>query len=477
LVVGLLHSIEEVRESGWREGSSGNAKGFRGDICRTHRTGGQMVTKLESLTLRAREDPKCQFTSLAHLLSEDFFKECFRELKRDKASGIDGVTVQEYGVNLEENLKDLVGRMKAKRYRPQPVRRVYIPKLDGSKRGLGIPAVEDKIVQMGIKRILEAIFEVDFMGVSYGFRPNRSCHNALDVLDKTIMTKPINYVVDMDIERFFDTIDHGWLMKCLRERIIDTSLLRLIVRFLKAGVMEEGKYLEVDRGTPQGGVISPILANIYLHYILDLWFERVVKKQLTGYAQLVRYCDDFIVCFQRGNEAKAFEEMVKERLGKFGIKIAEGKSRVIGFGRYEWEKAQREGGKVATFDFLGFTHYCDKTRRGKFKLGRKTSSQQFRQKMKAVNQWLKRVRSQVTLAEWWKVYRLKLLGHYRYYGISGNMPALRRFFRETSALAFKWINRRSQKKSFTYAQYCSFKKYNPLPEPKIYHLNYTLSSC
>jgi RNA-directed DNA polymerase len=476
LAVGLLHSIEEVRESGWREGSSGNAKGFKGDICRTHRTGGQVVTKLESLTLRARGDLESKFTSLAHLLSEDFLKECFWELKRDKASGIDGVTVQEYEVNLEDNLKGLVGRLKAKRYRPQPVRRVYIPKPDGGKRGLGIPTVEDKIVQMGIKKILEAIFEVDFMDVSFGFRPNRSCHDALDVLDKTIMTKPINYVVDMDIEKFFDTIDHGWLMRCLRERIRDTSLLRLIGRFLKAGVMEEGKYREVDRGTPQGGVISPILANIYLHYILDLWLEKAVKKQLKGYAQLIRYGDDFIVCFQSSNEARAFEEMLKQRLSKFGLRIAEGKSRVIGFGRYEWEKAQKEGKKVATFDFLGFTHYCDKTRRGKFKLGRKTSIKKFRQKMEAVNQWLKRVRNQVTLAEWWKVFRLKLIGHYRYYGISGNMQALRKFSRESSALAYKWINRRSQKKSFTYAQYCKFKKYNPLPEPKIYHLTYTLSS-
>jgi len=435
-----------------------------------------MVTKLESLTLRAREDPKCKFTSLAHLLSEDFLKECFWELKRDKASGIDGVTVQEYGVNLEENLKGLVERLKAKRYRPQSVRRVYIPKPDGSKRGLGIPTVEDKIVQMGIKKILEAIFEVDFMDVSFGFRLNRSCHDALEVLDKAMMTRPINSIVDMDIEKFFDTIDHGWLMRCLRERIIDTSLLRLIVRFLKAGVMEEGKYIEVDRGAPQGGVISPILANIYLHYILDLWFEKVIKRQLTGYAQLIRYGDDFIVCFQRGDEAKAFEEMLRQRLGKFGLRIAEGKSRVIGFGRYEWEKARREGEKVATFDFLGFTHYCDKTRRGKFKLGRKTSSKKFRQKMKAVNQWLKRVRNQVTLREWWKVFRLKLIGHYRYYGISGNMQALRKFSKETAKFAYKWINRRSQKKSFTYAQYCKFKKYNPLPEPKIYRLTYTLSS-
>lgn len=436
-----------------------------------------MTTKLESLTLRARGDPKCKFTSLAHLLSEEFLKGCFWELKRDKASGIDGVTVQEYEVNLEENLKGLVERLKGKRYRPQPMRRVYIPKPDGGKRGLGIPTVEDKIVQMGIKKILEAIFEVDFMDVSFGFRPNRSCHDALDVLDKTIMTRPINYIVDMDIEKFFDTIDHGWLMRYLRERVIDTSLLRLIVRFLKAGVMEEGKYMEVDRGTSQGGIISPILANIYLHYILDLWFERVVKKQLTGYAQLIRYGDDFIVCFQRGDEAKAFEETLKQRLSKFGLRIAEGKSRVIGFGRREWEKARREGEKVATFDFLGFTHYCDKTRRGKFKLGRKTSSKRFRQKMKVMNQWLKSVRNQVKLAEWWKVLRLKLVGHYRYYGMSGNLQALRKFSRQTSRLAYKWINRRSQKKSFTYAQYLKFKKYNSLPKPKIYHLTYALSSC
>jgi len=312
-----------------------------------------MTTGLASLTLRAREDPKSKFISLAHLLTEDFLRECFWELKRDKASGVDGVSVQVYGVNLEENLKGLVGKLKAKQYRPQPVRRVYIPKPDGSKRGLGIPAVEDKIVQMGIKKILEAIFEVDFMDVSFGFRPNRSCHDALDVLDKTIMTRPVNYVVDMDIEKFFDTIDHGWLMRCLRERIRDTSLLRLIGRFLKAGVMEEGKYIEVNKGTPQGGIISPILANIYLHYILDLWFEKAVKKQFKGYAQLIRYGDDFIVCFQSSREAKDFEEMLGQRLDKFGLRIAEGKSRVIGFGRYEWEKAQQEGKRVASFDFLG----------------------------------------------------------------------------------------------------------------------------
>ena len=435
-----------------------------------------MRTKLMSLTLRARKSPDCKFTSLAHLLTEDFLKGCFWELKRDKASGIDRVSVKGYEVSLNENIKDLVVRLKAKKYKPQPVRRVYIPKDKGGKRGLGIPTVEDKVVQMGIKKILEAIYEVDFIDVSYGFRPNRSCHDALDVLDKTIMTKIVNSVVDMDIEKFFDTIDHRLLMKCLEQRIKDTSLLRLIARLLKAGIMEEGKFIKTDKGTPQGGILSPVLSNIYLHYCLDLWFEEEVKGQLRGFARLVRYADDFIVCFQRRNEAKAFGEMLEQRLGKFGLKIAKDKSRVIEFGRNVWQKAQVEGKKVATFDFLGFTHYCDKTRKGKFKLGRKTASVKHRQKMKAMNIWMRKVRNRVELKEWWKVLRIKLIGHYRYYGISGNMRELRKFHVQISKLAYKWINRRSQKKSYTYEQYCRFKKYNPLPVPKIYHLTYILSS-
>lgn len=435
----------------------------------TLRGGARMSTKLASLTRRAREDPKCRFTSLAHLLTEDFLKECFGGLKRDKAPGIDRVTVAEYEVNLEENLRDLMTRMKAKRYRPKPVRRAYIPKPDGTKRPLGIPTVEDKIVQMAIKKILEAIFEIDFVDASYGFRPNCSCHDALDAVNEAIMTKPVNYVVDTDIKKFFDTVDHKWLMRCLQQRIADSTLLQLIGRFLRAGVMEEGKYMEVDRGTPQGGIISPILANIYLHYVLDLWFEKVTRKRLKGYAQLVRYCDDFVVLFQSGSEAKRFSEMLKERLGKYGLEVAEDKSRMIEFGRYVWYKAQREGRKVETFDFLGFTHYGAKSRMGKFKLGRKTSRAKYWQKVKAMNQWLKDVRNVVKLEEWWKVFKLKLVGHYRYYGIGGNSSSIQTFHWEATKLAYKWINRRSQKKSYNWAQFNRFLKHNPLPKPRIYH--------
>lgn len=432
---------------------------------------------MQLITQRAKENPEMRFTSLAHHLNKDFLRGCFGELKRGKAPGIDRVTVEEYEVNLEENLMDLVSRMKAKRYRPQPARRVYIPKEDKALRGLGIPAVEDKIVQMGVKKILEAIFEQDFVDVSYGFRPNRSCHDALDVVDKAIMTEPVNWVVDMDIKSYFDTIDHKQLMMCLKRRIVDPSFLSIIGRFLRAGIMEEGKYIETDKGTPQGGVLSPILANIYLHYALDIWFEDEVRKGLRGFAQLTRYADDFIVCFQYGDEATAFKGMLRQRLERFGLEIAESKSQIIEFGRNTWWKSRRERGKVATFDFLGFTHYCCKTRGGRFRLGRKTSTKRFRQKTKAMNQWLRKVRNLVKMDEWWRILEMKLTGHYRYYGISGNFRELQKFYACTKRLAHKWINRRSQKRSYNWEQYLRFLEWNPLPTPRIYHNTYALSSC
>ena len=461
----------------------GNARGGKGlagvrwangDTPPIPRDGQEVSTKLWFITLRAREDPTCKFTSLAHLLTVDFLKECFWELKRGKAPGIDGVTWSEYEENVDENITDLVARLKARQYRPQPVKRVYIPKPNGERRPLGIPAIEDKIVQLAIKKILEAIFEQDFFEVSYGFRPNRSCHDALDMIDVTIMTQPVNYVVDMDIAKFFDTVDHKWLMKCLQQRIADPSLLRLVARFLKSGVMEEGIYLETDKGTPQGGILSPLLANIYLHYVLDRWFERVVKKRLNGFAQLVRYADDFIVCFQYGDEARAFGRALEKRLAKFGLKISEEKSRIIEFGRYACQRARKQGKKCATFDFLGFTLYCDKTRNGSFKVGRKTSSKKFRQKMKEMNLWLKGIRNRVALTVWWQLLTQKLIGHYQYYGVSGNIRGLKRFYYYSVRLAFKWVNRRSQKRSYNWEQFNRFLSFNPLPKPKIYHF-YTLS--
>jgi group II intron reverse transcriptase/maturase len=429
-----------------------------------------METKLNRLTEIAKGNPKAEFTSLAYLLNEDFLKACYEELKKRTATGIDRVTVEEYGLNLDANISNLVTRMKAKAYRPQPARRAYIPK-PGTKerRPLGVPSTEDRIVQRGISKILSAIYEGRFLDSSFGFRPNRNAHQALDRINKAIMFKPVRWVADMDIEQFFDSVNHHWMMECLQQRIKDSSLLRLIARFLIAGVMEEGQYLATDIGTPQGGNLSPTLSNIFLHYVLDLWFERIIKPSLKGYAQLTRFADDYIVVFEREEEAKAFETQLRERLAKFGLKVKESKSKIVEFGRKAWERSRRDGNKMATFDFLGFTHFCDTARNGNFKLGRKTKSKKLKEKLKNLNLWMKAVRSQAPLKEWWPVLKAKLLGHYRYYGVSGNSRELWTYHGKATEMAFKWINRRSQKRSYTWPSFLGLLKWNPLPQPKIYH--------
>lgn len=428
-----------------------------------------METRLRRLTEISRGNPKVQVMSVAHYLDAEFLKACYAELKKKTATGVDQVTVEDYGRELDANLSRLVERMKAKAYRPQPVRRATIPKSDGSLRMLGVPAVEDRVVQRGIAKILSAVYEGLFLESSYGFRPNRSAHQAIDRVDKAIMTRPVRYVVDMDIEKFFDNVDHRWMMECLGQRIKDASLLRLIARFLKAGAMEQGNYLETDLGTPQGGNLSPVLSNIILHYVLDLWFERKIKPGLKGYAELTRFCDDFVVVFERREEAEAFGQQLRERLAKFGLKIKESKSRIVEFGREAWGKSRKGGCKIGTFDFLGFTHFCDTTRKGFFKLGRKTSSKKLREKIKSLNLWMKSVRSVAPLKEWWPILRSKLLGHFRYYGVSGNMRELKAYYGRSIYLAYKWVNRRSQKRSYNWPSFCRYLKWNPLPQPKIYH--------
>ena len=372
-----------------------------------HRNGDWVQTKLKLITSRAQRDRGCRFTTLAYLLDEGFLAQCFMELKRGKAPGIDGVRWEEYAEELAENLRGLVSRLKAKRYWPQPVKRVYIPKDEKSKRPLGLPVIEDKVVQMGITRILESIFEVDFLEVSYGFRRNRSCHDALDRLNEVIMTQRVNYIVEADIKGFFEHVDHKWMMECLRQRISDPSCLRLIGRFLRAGIMEEeGKYIETEEGTPQGGVLSPVLSNIYLHYVLDLWFEKRLKRELSGYAEENRYADDFVICLQNKGDGERVLKAVRERFAKFGLSLSEDKTRLIEFGRYARANRENRGEKPTSFDYLGFTHFIDRTRRGMFKVGRRTSKKKFRAKIKVINEWLKSVRNAVKLKEWWAVLRV-----------------------------------------------------------------------
>jgi len=432
-------------------------------------------TKLALISERARKEPRCQFISLAHLLNEGFLKECYYRLGRDRASGIDGVTWKEYGERLDENLKGLVARMKAKRYKPLPARRVYIPKGEHSRRPLGLPALEDKIVQKGIARILEAIYEADFLDCSYGFRPGRDCHQAISAVDKAIMRKPVNHVIEADIKGFFDNVSHTWMMEFLKVRIKDPSFLLLIRRFLKAGYIDAGMVVATKRGTPQGGNLSPMLSNIFLHYVLDLWFEKKLKPRLKGECRLVRYADDFICLVQYMDDARHIEQALRSRFARFDLELHPEKTRVISFGMYERENAQQQKRRPNTFDFLGFTHYCGKSRRGRFIVCRKTSRKKFRKKCKELNAWLKRVRNYLNVKEWWPVLCAKLTGHYRYYGVSGNFRSLRCYYLAAVRNVLKSLNRRSQRRSYTWAGYWEYLKRYPLPKPRIMYRLYTLS--
>ena len=434
-----------------------------------------MQTKLNLISEIARRDDRCKIDNVAYLLNEANLNECFYMLKQGKAAGIDGIGLEEYEQSLDENLKDLVARMKRQDYHPQPVRRTYIPKANGKLRPLGIPSTEDKIVQIGIARILEAIYEGDFLDFSYGFRPSRNCHQAIERLNTVIMTMPVNHVIDADIKGFFDNVDHNWMLKFLGHRISDPNLLRLIARFLKNGYMEEGKFNASDKGTPQGGIVSPILANIYLHYALDLWVERVVKPRCRGTVEIVRYADDFVICVQFKDEAAWILEALKERLGKFSLELAEDKTRIIEFGRFAKTNAKKRNEKPATFNFLGFTHYVDTSRKGFFKLGRKTDRKKMTAKLKEMKIWLKSVRT-IPVREWWPVLKAKLLGHFRYYGVSGNSRSIGTYYYLIVRLVFKWINRRSQKHSMNWSEFSAYLKRYELPKPRIYHNLFTLWS-
>ena len=427
-----------------------------------------METKLARIAQISKERPKDQFTSLAHLLDEQMLAKCHGELKRRRAPGVDGVTWEQYNEELNENISSLHRRLKERRYRPLPVRRTYIPKPGSDQmRPLGIPAYEDKIVQLAVSKILTAIYEQDFLDFSYGFRPKRGCHDALKAVNDLIMFRKINWVVDADIKGFFDHVDHNWMMRCLEVRIKDRSLLRIIGRMLKAGYMEEGALEATEEGTPQGGIISPILANVYLHYVLDLWFEKAVKPKLRGEAHIVRYADDFICCFQYENEARSFYRQLQARLAKFNLEISAEKSKIIEFGRFAWDNRKRKGlGKPETFDFLGLTHYCSTSRNGRFRVKRKTSKKKYRAALGRIKDWLVRNRN-MPIVQIHKALSVKLLGHYRYYGISDN-SRICNFGFEVTRLFFKWINRRSQRNSYTWEQFLMFLEKNPLPKPKIH---------
>lgn len=438
------------------------------DTPSVHGNGEPVATKLLRIAEKARKEPRFKFTSLYHLMNEELLRECFSRLRKDAAAGIDDVTKVEYAADLDSNLSNLIDRLHRMAYKPQPVRRVYIPKPGSNKqRPLGIPCLEDKLVQAGLVRILETVYEQDFIVDSYGFRPARNCHDALRALSNSVEGKPVNHIVEADIKGFFDNVNQEWLMKFLEHRIGDKRIQRMVKRFLKAGVYEDGTITVSDEGTPQGGVISPLLANIYLHYALDLWFEKVIRTKCTGFARMIRYADDFVVCFQYELDAVKFRRELGNRLGKFGLEVEPTKTRVVKFGRFAVQNAKAKGERPETFDFLGLTHYCGTRRDGKgFRMKRKTARKKFTAKVKAFKEWLKKARTMKT-AELWETAKAKLRGHYAYYSVTDNLPGIKRFGEEVVKLLMKWLNRRGKRNCLTWEKFQEMLKRFPLPEPRI----------
>jgi len=396
--------------------------------------------------------------TLIHYVNKETLKEQHEKQRKGKASGIDKVTKEEYDKNLDENINNLLSRMKKFSYKPLPVRRTYIPKLNGKLRPLGIPAYEDKLVQGVMANILNEIYECKFLDCSYGFRPNRNCHQALRAINQHIMINKVNYILDADIKGFFENVNHEWLMKFLEYDISDKNFLRYIKRFLISGYMEDMKFYETDKGTPQGGLISPILANVYLHYVLDLWFEKYVKTKLKGEAYLVRYADDFLIMFQYEDDARKVYEMLIERLKKFNLEMEKDKTRIIPFGRFK--------GTDETFDFLGFMHYNGKTKTGKYTVGHKMSRKKKKAKQQGITKWVKENKHR-NVIELIMVVNQKLTGMYAYYGINGMLEELYKLYYHTRYAIISALTRRSQRKK-TYKQMMTIFDRIPLATPKIY---------
>jgi len=431
--------------------------------------GETVESKLMRIADKARRDSKLRFTSLFHLMNETHLRGCFAALRKDAAAGIDKQTKEEYGRNLDENISQLVTKLHMMSYRPQPARRTYIPKAGSDKmRPLGIPAIEDKIVQSGLKRIIEAIYEQDFINDSYGFRPGRKQHDALMELGRAVEKNRVNYIVEADIKGFFDNVDHDWMMKFLEHRIADTRVLRMVKRFLKAGIMEDGELKESETGTPQGGIISPLLANIYLHYVLDIWFERKFKKTCYGYVKLIRYCDDFVVCFESKASAGKFMTALTERLEKFSLEVEPTKTKILEFGKFAARDAAKRGGKPETFDFLGFTHYCSRTLDGKrFRMKRKTARKKYNAKLKEFKEFLKKSRTMKT-SELMEKVQAKLRGHYQYYGVSDNSRSIGCYCYEVEKMLYKWLNRRGKRGCMNWEKFKMLIGRFPLPRPRIH---------
>lgn len=422
-----------------------------------------MQTSLRGIAKKAQEQKDHRFGNLYEMLNEENLLDCWQYIRKDAACGVDRVSAREYEENLEENIRNLVERLKRGSYRAKLVRRQYIPKGEGKTRPLGIPATEDKLLQLAVKRILEAIYEQDFLRCSYGYRPNVGPLNAVDKLTVKLQFGKYNYIVEADIRAFFDNMDHEWIVRMLEERIDDRALIRLIKKWLKAGVLDtDGQVIHPVTGTPQGGIVSPVLSNIYLHYALDLWFHKVIKKQCRGEACLIRFADDFVSAFQYQQDAERFYNLLGGRLGKFKLELSEEKTRIIPFPRH------KPSGKYR-FDFLGFEFYWGKDRSGRPHLKRRTSRKKLRSSIKRFTEWCKENRN-LEARVLFRRLNAKLRGYYNYYGVFGNYDGLQQFFYQVKRILFKWLNRRSQRRSYNWCGFKQLLKHYKIEQPRIIKL-------
>jgi len=467
--VGTPHTTEEIGERAPAdpvEGRGCRGKGpATGKVSRTPSLE-DTITKCRRIAELARRAPTLAMTTLAHHVDLAWMMEAYRRTRKDGATGIDRQTAVEFAEKLEDNIRELLELAKSGRYQAPPVRRVYIPKANGKQRPIGIPTFADKVLQRAVAMVLEPIYEEDFLPCSFGFRPGRSAHGAVAALWQQAMDYQGGWVVELDIEGYFDSIDHGELRKMLSQRIRDGVVLRLIGKWLKAGVMEAGRFHRSELGSPQGGVISPLLANVYLHEVLDRWFENVVRPRLRGRGTLIRYADDAVLLFKCEEDARRVLSVLPQRFGKFGLKLHPEKTRLVDF---QYPLRARKPGETpdsGTFRFLGFTHYWARTRKGGWAVKRKTAPDRFSRSMVAVKQWCWRNRHR-PVREQWKVLCQKLRGHFGYYGITGNSAALRRFRFQVLRTWHKWLSRRSGRANIPWEQWARFEERYPLPPARV----------
>ena len=426
-----------------------------------------MGTGLGGIAAKARRETKLKFTSLCHHITRELIWESLNKIPKESAPGVDGISVEEAEKTFEVWIEEMLSSIHRKAYKAPPVRRVWIPKPGKtSKRPLGVPCVADRALQRSVSLVLSSIYEQDLLPCSFGGRPRLSAHHALSTLNEIIAGKKISWVLEADLKNFFGSLDHGWLLRFVEHRVGDPRIISLIKRWLKAGVLEEGELRSVETGTPQGWSISVLLSSIYLHYVLDLWFEKVIKPKLKGEAYLVRYIDDFVVCFQLRSDAIQFQDALVERLGKFSLELEPKKTRLVEFGRFALRMAKEKGKRLETIYFLGFTHFCSRNRKGNFMVGHKIEKSRFRRSVQGIQTLMREIRH-YSLREQGEKINQVLRGHYAYYGVGGNFKSLFMIYRYAERYWHKMLGSRSRKSYITWERFQSLKQVFPLQRPKL----------